>query len=195
MNDGFKQRLVGAIVLICGALILWPVLFSDTTAPVVDQHTQIPPMPEFKKYEVPEPSRPENVIPVADAPVEQEPPVDQAPVSDRAPAQQGRASSADKKAVKAPPKASSTPVLDKHGLPQGWSLQVASFSQAGNADELKAKLLKLGYKAYTRTVVTKGGDVVRVYVGPKLSKRAFERDRLAIDKKFGVKSIVVKFEQ
>ncbi len=64
MNDGFKQRLVGAIVLLSVALILWPVVFSDSR-PDIDQVSQIPPTPAFKKYTVPELVRPQALAPIS----------------------------------------------------------------------------------------------------------------------------------
>ncbi len=87
------------------------------------------------------------------------------------------------------------PSLDERGLPRGWVLQVASFSREQNAQEVTVKLKEMGYKAYTRKVATDEGELVRVYIGPKLSADAFADDRPLIDKTFDVKSMVVKYEQ
>lgn len=184
MNSGLKQRLVGAVVLICGGLILWPVVFSDGVGPGMDTRTEIPPMPAFEKYQVAEPERPDNVIPVQQPEPEPSPPVDAAPQ-----AAPKSAPADDRKARTA------MPTLDETGLPRGWVLQVASFGETKNAEQLQADLQKQGYKAFTRRVETAGGTVVRVYVGPRMAQEAFAGDRARIDKKYGVKSIVVKFEQ
>lgn len=190
MNQGFKQRLVGAVVLACIALILWPVLFSENAGPIMDRTSQIPPTPAFEKYEVPQPVRPQKVVPVREVEVETAPPEDQAPlpVKVKEPA---------KEAVKPleENRASEKPALNEQNLPQGWVLQVASFSQQQNAQDMQAELQKMGYKAFTRTITTSQGKAVRVYVGPKFSKGAFTKDRAEIDKKFKVKSIVVTFQQ
>lgn len=185
MNSGLKQRLVGALVLVCGGVILWPLLFSSSgIGPGMDRHTQIPAMPEFDKFAVEEPSRPQNIQPVAEPQPEAEPPVDQAPPAPPAPAP-------DK--ASAPP-ATSTPALDSRGLPEGWLLQVASFTEPKNAEQLSEQLQKQGYKAFVRRIETRSGTVERVYIGPRMSKDAFAADRPKIDKKYRVKSIVVQYE-
>ena len=178
MNDGFKQRLVGAIVLGSLALILWPVVFTKTQGPAMDKRSQIPPPPSFEKYTIAEPVRPQNIDPVSVEP-EPEPPVKE-----------------NKQAVtaKSPP-ITDKPQLDKKGLPESWVLQVASFSKSDNAEELKNALKKKGYRAFTERIKTANGESVRVYVGPKFTKAALTKDKKVIDKAFKVKSMVVRFKQ
>lgn len=178
MNTGLKQRVVGAVVLVCAGLILWPMLFSSGINPRMDTSTQIPPMPEFEKYSVAEPQRPANVQPVPEPTPEAEPPQDSAPVV----------------ATPQPPEPPPAPKLDQRGLPEGWLLQVASFSDAKNAEQLVVSLQKDGHKAFIREVQTTGGAVQRVYIGPKMTKDAFAKDRLQIDKKYRVKSLVVQYK-
>ncbi len=174
MNDGFKQRLVGAIVLACIALIVWPVIFSDPGGPSLDRRSQIPATPTFDKYTVPEPVRPDNIEPVAVAKVQPEPDVlpEKSVITEQ-----------DNK-----------PKQDKRGLPESWVLQVASFAKAANAKELKQALQKKGYKAFTRNITTKEGKSTRVYIGPKLTKGAFSKDKPLIDRTFKVNSIVLRFD-
>ena len=179
MNDSLKQRSIGAIVLACIALIVWPVIFSDPGGPSLDRRSQIPATPDFKKYTVPEAVRPDNIEPVAVAKVEPEPiAAPEAAVSAKN----------DKKAVQEKPR------QDERGLPESWVLQVASFTKAANAEELKLALQKKGYKAFSRPVVTKEGKATRVYIGPKLTKQAFTKDKRVIDKAFKVNSMVLRFE-
>lgn len=192
MNEGFKQRIVGAIVLISVALILWPVLFSDAAGPLVDRRSQIPPVPKFEKFSVAEPVRPVGIKPVPETTLETEEPVDLAPMSVE---QKPLPKTADTLTTAAAKALAQKPTLGSRGLPEGWLLQVASFGNGNNAEDLKAKLQRQGYKAFTRTIKTAGGEVVRVYIGPKLTKDAFDKDRPSIDKTYKVKSIVVKFEQ
>ncbi len=198
MNDGFKQRLVGAIVLVCIGLILWPVIFTDPTEPKLDRSSQIPPMPEFDTYDVPEPTRPEDIAPASERTADSVPPPE--PAADQAPASQPQSSASEtepeaesesESASKSEPQG---PGLDSRGLPRGWVLQVASFSQEDNAGALKQELQEMGYKAYTRTATTGQGGTVRVYIGPRMSEQAFAEDRPKIDKRFKVESIVVPYE-
>jgi DedD protein len=174
MNDGFKQRLVGAVVLSCLALILWPLVFSSSGQPGVDQRTQIPVRPKVEKYVVAKPSRPTMPAPIAKS-VEQVKKV----------SQQSQVSSNKRE----------QPILNDSGLPQSWSLQLGSFSEQKNADELKQALQKKGYKAYTRSVKTTEGKATRVYIGPRLTKSNFDKDKAAIEKAFKLSTIVVHFER
>ena len=180
MNSGFRQRLVGAVVLLCAALILWPVIFSDSTPLLVDRRSQIPSMPEFEKYTVREPISPANIEPVVTRSKELEPITpDVKPIDKREP-----------KAISVPEK----PSLDDRSIPKSWVLQIASFSQEKNAEEVQAVLKKNSYKAYTRRVSTKKGRAIRVFVGPKFSRQTLAKDKKVIDKLLKVNSLVVPFE-
>lgn len=203
MNDGFKQRLVGAVVLSSLVLILWPIVFSQSTGPVVDKRSQIPKAPVFEKYTVPKPDRPVSIEPIVGTvePVNPIGQVDMVGQADSVEQVDDNASLASIPVVepkrpmarlKQPPK---TQQLDKKGVPIAWVLQVASFRKQQNATELKTALQKKGYKAYTRRIKRGSTESVRVYVGPKLSKQAFTKDKIDIDKAFKVQSLIVRFTQ
>lgn len=178
MNDGFKQRLVGAIVLLVVALILWPVIFTDPDGIVMDRTSQIPPAPAFEKYHVDKPVRPQTIEPAnKPKPAAVKP----------APKLQSK--------IQARSEAKPVPKLDKKGLPEAWVLQVASFTQPQKADDLKQALQKKGYKAFTRVKSTKEGKLKRVYIGPRFTKDAFNNDKKTIDKRHKLESMVVRFEQ
>ncbi|WP_101759534.1 SPOR domain-containing protein [Oceanicoccus sp. KOV_DT_Chl] len=177
MNDGFKQRLVGAVVLVCLALIMWPLIFSDADRIAMDRTSQIPPTPAFEKYTVTAPARPPSIEPVV-TPQEQ-------PVAAPTPSLP--------KAEEPPIKL--TPRLDSRNLPEAWVLQIASFSETANARELTKALVEKGYKAYTRTVTTSDGPSTRVYIGPRLTSDAFDDIMPTINKAYGVKAMVVRYEQ
>lgn len=181
MNDGFKQRLVGAVVLISVAVILWPVIFTDTRSPSLDRRSQIPATPQFEKYQVAEPERVTGLDPIAKPQLEVQAPKSATTTTLTADPQ-------------IPSQADNEPRQDAKGLPVAWSLQVASFSQQKNADELKLALQKLGHKAYTRSIITKAGKSTRVYLGPRFSRDAFEQDRKDINQRFNVNAITVRFE-
>lgn len=180
MNDGFKQRLVGAIVLVLLGLILWPVIFSEGINSSIDRRSEIPTMPAFKKYTVPKPQPPKDIPPLSTPEYSEPTPSQIEPV----PAKQQDLT------VERP-----APKLDHNRLPESWVLQVASFSRAENALELKQGLIKQGYKAYTRTVKAQGSTSTRVYIGPRLRRDAFEKDQSVIDRQYSVKSMVIRFEQ
>ena len=212
MNEGFRQRLVGAVVLACLALIFWPMVFTNVSSPEVDRRSQIPAMPSFEKYSVAQPLRPENIDPVtsdsasltvdtvtsdevvtdavvdlAEAEVETE-------LVDNTVAQQAAVDVAVADKSNEMLGAADQPTLDQRGLPVSWVLQVASFAKEANANEVKLKLQGEGYKAYARKVSTDAGASTRVFIGPRLTKQSLLGDKSKIDKLFQVDSIIVAFK-
>ena len=179
MNDGFRQRLVGALVLICLAVILWPIVFSNSVKPVVDRQTQIPPMPQLEKYTIPEPQKPKGIEPVNTDTIAEPP---------KAVAKKQQVVEQSKAAVK------QEAALDKRGLPVSWVLQVASLSQLKSAQDLVNKLKKEGYKSYSTTVNVDNKKVFRVFVGPKFKKEELEKARKRIDKAHKVGSRIVRYK-
>lgn len=182
MNDGFRQRLVGAVVLICLGLILWPVIFTDGGGIEVDRSSRIPSAPSFEKYTLIEPQQPENVLPITryheQADLMQGPPPETRP--------------APPEPIK-PNTIKPEPQLTKQGLPIYWALQVASFKQDQRAKKLKKALIGQGYKVLTRSVKTPLGQAIRVYVGPKIDRSVLKKQQVKIDAAFNVKSMIVRF--
>ncbi|MFT5690720.1 MAG: DedD protein [Oceanicoccus sp.] len=185
MNDGFRQRLVGAIVLACVTLILWPIIFSDVSNLIVDRRSQIPPLPAFEKYSTPQPTRPTNIDPVVDYSTEM------ANIERRS--NQSRENTPQEGIAIERVENTEKPILDQRGLPVSWVIQVASFTKKHNADEVKLALQEKGFKAYAREVTTSEGLSTRVFVGPKLTKKALKNDQKKIDKMFSLESIIVPF--
>jgi len=173
VNDSLKQRLLGAVVMSCIALILWPVIFSDVGSPVVDRRSQIPPIPGFEKYQVEQPVRPDNIEPAVLLVASNE---------------------SVAEVVSEPTEtAAAKPLLDKRGLPRSWVIQVASFAKKSNAKELMLALQQRGLKAYTRVQGTAKGNSTRVFVGPKLTRAALDKDRIMIDREYSLTSMIVPF--
>jgi DedD protein len=193
VTDQLKKRLTGAVVLLLIGIIGWFWLLSaDSPIDDVASETEIPPAPAFERFAVPEPQPPQDIDPAPEAP----PPLPDdngMGIVERAP---------EPVAAPRPAPAPSTPPIarapapaptyreDAKGLPVAWALQVAALSNAAAADKLKADLAARGYKAYTRT----GGDVTRVFVGPKLSREQAAADKQVIDKMFRVNSMIVRFQ-
>ncbi|WNO10986.1 SPOR domain-containing protein [Teredinibacter sp. KSP-S5-2] len=171
MDDGLKQRIIGAFVLLAIAVIFVPVLFDKERIEPLDRTTQLPPAPHIEPIIIqePEPTK---------APEEAKPaekmflPDDSEPVDDR----------------------NDIPRLNEKGVPNAWVLQVASFRFEGHAKQFKEKLNADGYKAYTQVVQTKHGKMVRVFVGPKMNKSSLLKDKEAIEKKHKTSSMILKYE-
>ncbi len=174
-DDGLKQRLIGAVVLLALAVIFLPALFNREHLEPINSTTEIPPEPKIKTVSIDPPTRPNNID------LAPEPEVMYVPKD----ATSNKPSVSDK----------SEPIgLDSSGRVKSWVLQVASFRDAQHAKALAKKLLKSGYMAYTRKSHYKNSSVERVYVGPKLDKAELIRIQSKIDKAYDVTSMLVEFK-
>lgn len=77
----------------------------------------------------------------------------------------------------------------------GFTVQVASFSDAGNASALVERLRGAGYNAYHRTLSQDNNTWERVFVGPEIKREDAEslRRRLADDQAFALDGLVRPF--
>jgi DedD protein len=217
LDKAYKQRMVGALVLIAIAVIFLPMLFSRQDearhvqvdapaapqAPAVSQlkvepvsvpeQQPLPQEPVPTDEELAHPSQPTvnqqpPSMPIAPAPSK---PVASAPAAKAtpapAPAKPAPAPAAPAPAPAAP--AVETNRVDANGLSITWAVQVASLSNRTNADNLQKTLRTQGYNAYIRT----SDGVNRVFVGPLIERAEADRLRDQLDKQQKLKGIVVRF--
>jgi DedD protein len=208
MDDGLKQRIVGALVLLALLVIFLPVLFDRNRVEPVDQASQIPPAVSPP----PAPINPPVVPNVAEA--DMAPPPAQmllpneteAEKSDEVAAQiakiEAAKSDADKTAPKTGPKLTKTerlkpvveaPELNKKGAAQAWVLQAASYKSATQAKKMRDDLAAKGFNAYVRELNTAKGPVARVFVGPKFDKAAVLEQKKRIDDLFKLNVLVLPY--
>ncbi|MBC6906914.1 succinate dehydrogenase [Saccharophagus sp. K07] len=171
LDDGLKQRVVGALVLLALAVIFLPVLFDRDPIAPVDRTSQIPPSPQVVTIEVGQPTIPRE-IPTAPEPELMYVPEETAAEEEPRP---------------------EPPGLLADGTPKSWVLQVASFRQREHAIALRDKLLAKDYPAYVRDIPQREGSIVRVYVGPKLDKQSLLKVQDAIEREFTLKALVLPF--
>lgn len=171
MDDGIKQRIIGAIVLLAIAVIFVPVLFDKERIEPVDRKTQIPPAPYIEPVVIDVPIAPEPLGEVQD-PVEMFVP-DESTIQDLEPAQPG---------------------LDEKGIPKSWVLQLASFRSNDHATKFRDKLIEDGFSAFVREIETEYGAMTRVYVGPKLDKKRLLKEKAEIEKTHKLTALVLKYE-
>ncbi|MEX1670668.1 SPOR domain-containing protein [Zhongshania guokunii] len=212
-----RQRLIGALVLLCGGVILWSLLFTGPANSKLDRHSQIPAAPQIEPLVDVGPEKPEGILPADTVLV---PPQPIAKVDDEAaaaskmvlpPPESGvdnaKPSSAAPSTAKpttvkpastskpvAPSAAPQKPGLDEHGLPRGWVVQVGVFGNSDNAQALKKSLQSAGYKTFIDSIQRDSKRLHRVLVGPVLSEDKAISQQQAINKRFNVKSIVNRFE-
>lgn len=224
MDRGLKERLVGAAVLVALAVIFIPMLLDDTPSgpgPITGTNIPdkpggqdafssriIPVAPEPITVEPP-PRKPDIVTEPAGPVVENEPsgtetaaetPPPSAvtepeqPAAESAPAKSEKQAAAEK--LSPPPEKSekSEKPASSSDKPSGWVVQLGSFSQEDNADDLTRKLQQAGYEAFVEPVEQSGKRVYRVRVGPEVMRSEAEKMRNAIAGEFDqMKGIVVSY--
>ncbi|MEE9552256.1 MAG: SPOR domain-containing protein, partial [Gammaproteobacteria bacterium] len=169
-------RLVGAAVLVILAVIFIPMLLDD--APDTDNEitrSNIPPKPEtnFSSRIIP---IPEEEIKAGDLSTKEK----------ITPKKITQKKEATKSVIKQAVEAKSLEkikvqeeVVDRVGL-SAWVVQLGSFSNEDNAQELNKKLRDAGYPAFVEPLKQKTSVVYRVRVGPELKRSDAQslRDRL-----------------
>jgi DedD protein len=194
LDNVFKQRMVGALVLIAVAVIFLPMLFTrqDETrqvqvdAPAAPQ-APVAPQVKVEPVAVPEPQMlpEEPIVEEQAAPATGQPSM---PIAPAPPVASAAATPASKPAAKPAPAPATAPAttakaaapsgVDANGLSVSWSVQLASMSNRANADNLQKTLRAQGYNAYIRTA----GGVNRVFVGPLIERAEADRLRDQLDK-------------
>ncbi|GAA5316816.1 MAG: SPOR domain-containing protein [Candidatus Pelagadaptatus aseana] len=184
MDDGVKQRLVGALVLIALGVLFIPALFEPENRRQIDRTPQVPVAPTIEPLTIREPVSNPDIEPAKS-------PKDMyrlLPVEDPQPEP---VKTAAKEAKPAPQKAVK---LSDAGVPQGWVVQVASYNTPQAAKSFLGKLQKAGYPAFTKTLDTRKGTVTRIYAGPKISKDSAVLLQQELNKKYGLKTLVARFQ-
>ncbi|MDR6913547.1 DedD protein [Pseudomonas sp. 3296] len=210
LDKAYKQRMVGALVLVALAVIFLPMLFSrqdEQRQVVVDAptapHAPAVPQVQVEPVVVPEPQAlPQEPVPSDDEIAQQE-----APTAAIAPAVPVAPAPAAKPVAPAPAAKATTPPaqpiaaaptkpdttqsrIDANGLSVSWSVQVASLSSRENAESLQKDLRSQGYNAYIRSSDGKN----RVFVGPLIERAEADRLRDLLDRQKKLKGFVVRFQ-
>ena len=209
LDKAYKQRMVGALVLVALAVIFLPMLFSrqDEQRQVTVEAPAAPPAPavpqvQLEPVAVPEPQTlPQEPVPSDDEIAEQvapSAPIAPAPV---VPAQFAKPATPPpvSKPIPAPaqPIASATTKpdttqsrVDANGLSVSWSVQLASLSSRASAESLQKTLRSQGYNAYIRSADGKN----RVFVGPLIERAEADRLRDLLSRQQNLKGFVVRFQ-
>ena len=207
MKGAHKQRIVGIIVLIAVAIIIYPFFYSwddeyDSPALTVPEPPPIPEIPFYIEEATEKPS------------VTQEALAEIATIGDGSilttSSQQGEAGShimlpqaeiaanlepvvSENSKTETMQEKASGPVLGSNGLPVSWSLQLAALSREENANAMADKLRAAGYQVYVKQGMVRNKMLFRIYVGPDLDRQKLEGMRANIDEQYGVDSLLVRF--
>jgi DedD protein len=210
LDKAYKQRMVGALVLVALAVIFLPMLFSrqdEQRQVVVDAptapHAPAVPQVQVEPVVVPEPQAlPQEPVPSDDEIAQQEAPtapfatavpVAPAPVAKPvAPAPAAKSTTPPTQPIAAAPGKPDTTQsrIDANGLSVSWSVQVASLSSREGAESLQKDLRSQGYNAYIRSSDGKN----RVFVGPLIERAEADRLRDLLDRQKKLKGFVVRFQ-
>jgi DedD protein len=220
LDKAYKQRMVGALVLVALAVIFLPMLFSrqdeqrqvTVDAPAAPQAPAMPPV-QVEPVTVPEPQAlPQEPVP-SDEELAAQPapamPITPAPAAPAAPTAAPTTSSkpsvaaAPAPAAPAAKPAPSQPItaaptrpdttqsrVDANGLSVSWSVQLASLSSRESAENLQKSLRSQGYNAYIRSADGKN----RVFVGPLIERAEADRLRDLLGRQQNLKGFVVRFQ-
>lgn len=199
LDKGLKQRMVGALVLVALAVIFLPMLLSredEMRRVVVD----VPAMPQasssaeivVEPAEVVEPEQlPQELMPVEEVQpqiVEVPEQPGPAPVPAVQPKPKPEPAKTEQAVTVAPAKPEGR--LDANNLPISWSVQLASLSSRGGAENLQKTLRSQGYNAYIRTF----DGMNRVFVGPLIERAEAERLRDQLNRQHKLSGFVVRFQ-
>lgn len=211
MNEVFRQRLVGALILLALGVIFWPIIFVEPGDDAAAELGAIPPRPDVSMEPLPPPGtdglrRAEPVAARQQARAAEDPQALPAPPPGATSAQVTEPQSPPQQAMDADGAGTDTPSgqsarvsapepleLDSDGVPVAWILQVASVSSRDKALALRSRLLEMDLKAYVESVTVGGRELHRVYIGPKFEKAKLETLRDEIDAEFAVTSIVRRY--
>ncbi|EJL95633.1 hypothetical protein PMI18_05186 [Pseudomonas sp. GM102] len=217
LDKAYKQRMVGALVLVALAVIFLPMLFSrqdeqrqvSVDAPAAPQAPAVPQV-QVEPVVVPEPQAlPQEPVPSdEEMAAQQAPSTPIAPSAPSAPVAAPPAPSAVKPVTPpapvakpvpapaqpiaaAPTKPAATPSrVDANGLSVSWSVQLASLSSRESAESLQKTLRSQGYNAYIRSADGKN----RVFVGPLIERAEADRLRDLLSRQQNLKGFVVRFQ-
>lgn len=218
--DGLKQRIIGALVLISLAVIFVPMIFDEPHSERQSTPITIPEEPPFPEVEMPagqsssgvrdeplaqpgteetpvagqssgdpgyrmveEPASPAEPPAEEPQPEPVEPPVAQSP--EPAPEPEPEAAPEPK-----PAEEPEQPKEFSKTLEGAWVVQLGSFGSADNARRLRDKVVEMDYGAHLQQVERGDTQLTRVFSGPFASKSDAEKAKAALDKEFGLNSLV-----
>ncbi len=177
MASTFQNRLVGSIVFIALIVIFLPDLLDGKKSEYSDQFETIPNKPKVKAIPI-SPDFPEQEFNqqmsqaeaevVDDQPMDhllednQQIPPNQADLIEDKPAQ----AQAEKAEQPSPVEKGQTTQFKQNA----WAIQLGSFGNKKNVENLVDKLKREGYVVFTKPVKTSNGELTKVFIGPELDQ-------------------------
>lgn len=200
MDNLVKQRLMGALILLALAVVFWPIIFVSSPDEGDDTVTvMVPTPPPLDSTPLEEPDNlglREGPVPVGrrDLPGNVTLPVDDSDFSDVEPAAlPARADAIPDPSLAEARQTLSSPEMDEDGLPIAYSLQVATMADEERAEKLRQELVEAGYKGYVKRLRRSDRTLYRVLVGPKFTRSELEPVKVAVDQRWRVESMIIRY--
>lgn len=175
MSSALQNRLVGTIILVALAVIFLPDILDGEKNANRELFVDLPERQPMRAVPEPE-SFPSDEVKqnavrqvelVDELPVDE--PASEMPTTEQAEAtaeSQGGSTLASETRI-----ASNTTTLEESA---GWVVQLGVFRHEKNVRELLDKLKNAGYRAFSRPIQTRSGELTKVFVGPDLKKEQLE---------------------
>lgn len=209
--DGLKQRIIGALVLVCLAVIFVPMIFDEPHSERQSTPITIPEEPPFPEVDMPE--QPTPVI-VDDNPEsgQSQPVVETSGVVESSPVDQEGEGASDEPQASVDYRLIENPdELDESAgeneqnpaeapgsaefsgtLEGAWVVQLGSFGNEDNARNLRDEVIKLGYDAHLQVSSRGDKQFTRVFSGPFVDKEDAEKAKTRLDDAFKLDSLVTR---
>ena len=173
-----KQRMVGTIVLMALAVLLFPIVFDGGDTFQAELESRIPPEPQFNLLPEPDLTRP-----VINADTD---------IGGRLDESQSEIATTDGQVISQTEEDGFD--FDSSLMPPGWSIRLGSFAEKQNAINLVEQLHKSEYKAYTREFNNSAGELTSVFVGPWIDKNIAEDYLSELEDKFRLAGDIVRYK-
>jgi len=189
LNDGLKQRVVGALVLVVLGVIFLPMILDFKGDRRINKTTRIPSSPDIqpvimtpskKPVGISEPKSSKDVYRLEGA-------VDSFEPEETSTTKPVSSKSATTNSNK--PK-----ILDEKGLPLTWVIKVVSYTDQSKAKELSLDIKASGLKSFVLSAKISGKTYHRVFIGPFVEKARAINTQKIINKQYKVQSDLLKFE-
>lgn len=178
IDQGLKERLTGAVVLVLLGVIFIPLFLDGPDAKTEGRQKRaldLPGVSPSKVEPTPRPSPKTSPDSSSSDPAKD----DSVQAEARGPVQKTVADQvANSNARPAAPPAGNDAARPAMVIPDNplsaWAVQVGSFSSQDNAERLSADLKKRGYRAFVTRLTTKNRTLYRVRVGPEQERERAE---------------------
>lgn len=193
MNQGTKQRIVGTVVLLTLAFIFLPIIFDGQGSYQPAITSRIPDPPGVSILPKPVQNRP-IIIAETEQEADDIPVIEAGTATDSVEDEPQAAQETVAVTTSEPVFSQQVPQLNRLGLPAAWVVQLASFADIDNAQNLLERLHNAGYKAYIRTVGSERDELNRVYVGPWVVRARADEYQKQLQEQFQLAGLIISYE-